>query len=526
MEKIDVDTARAIRRLKSFPSEPVTPAGEPAPSGSNHQLHRGHRQPPLSQSQSQSRWNTIRDITNGGGVGRGVTSTSKSTRTGPLALVGPLEQSPMEPSSSASAEDRAWTGSGGGGGGGSPATTVDDVPPSSSTQVLGASQLSSGLASQQVFLPHLNLENRFLVSAHNNASTHYGGYLLKRGAHMKVWRRRWFTVEHDCILYRKQPGDREVRGCIPLVMVRNIFRTDNVRSKAKYDNACICIKTDWRTYVVIAETSLEARQWNFYLFRVWRECVLRARCVSGYEVQNISSSDAIENPIDKDDDDSDEEVGGEGEGGTGLGGEAGYGGGERKKRSGLPKTSAKDDFIAQIKSIERMRSLVIRRLWKLAYKLVVLKKNVDFAKDVAEIYQKQADVVVQQRHGDTQMQRRAQESIKLLKRTLSKVNQLYEAEIKKRKACEKNAEDLASKVKNLEGDLAQALEQVKQKEQEEKQLKEDVMKYQKEVFQYHNNLKLQYHHSHSHSHQKQHSHQRISSEVKRTPPARSWQPQQ
>ena len=334
---------------------------------------------------------------------------------------------------------------------------------------------------QPVFLPHLNLENRFLVSA--QVGLHYGGYLMKRGAHMKVWRKRWFTVEHDCIMYRKSPEDYEVRGCIPLVAVRNIYRTDNVKSKAKYHNACICIKTDWRTYVVVAETALEARQWNFYLFRVWRDCVLRARKAPQTKVENISNSDLVES-LDAGQADAIE--------GGRTNDAGGDGDDEKKKKKKMSSNaitkkqrSATEQFVEQIKSIERLRSLVVRRLWKLAYKLVVLDRSVTFAKDVAEIYKDKADSVMQQRLGDTQVQRRAQESIRLLKSTLRKVNGLYEQEIGKRQVEE-------AKVATLSEEMARLQTQLMDKDKENRQLEEDVLQYQEEVKDYYKGLRVGY----------------------------------
>ncbi|QDZ25485.1 hypothetical protein HOP50_17g80250 [Chloropicon primus] len=435
MEKVDQETIRLVRRLKSLNKSESFQGGQEADA----------------QKDKSSKWNRIRQVTH--------TPRGEGTAEG----TGDGRDGMQEPSG----EAERPTGERG------IYNALFAPTPSVSSASGGADKdkdKASGPASKEVvFLPHLNLENRFLVSA--QTAVHYGGWLLKRGSHMKVWRRRWFTVENECILYRKDPQDFEIKGSIPLCCVRNIFRTDNVKSKAKYENACICIKTDWRTYVVVAETALEARQWNFYLFRLWREVISRAR-QTVHKVENISSSDLIEE--------------------TRL--RFGGGGGEGEDheeaiKNDLP--AANDTFVAQLKSADATRSMLVQRLWKLAYKLVVLKKNVDFAKDVADLYQKQIDVVTQQRQGDTKTQRRAQETIKLLKKTLHKVNGLYEKEMKEREKQEGRAE-------SLEADLSQAREQIKEKDdmiagkdKENRQLEEDVLQYQKQVEDYYMNLKKQ-----------------------------------
>ena len=107
------------------------------------------------------------------------------------------------------------------------------------------------------------------------------------------------------------------------------------------------------------------------------------------------------------------------------------------------------------------------------------------------MYRKQIDVVTQQRQGDTKTQRRAQETIKLLKKTLHKVNGLYEKEMEEREKQEARAE-------SLEAELTEAREQIKEKDdmiagkdKENRQLEEDVLQYQKQVEDYYMNLKKQ-----------------------------------
>ena len=415
MEKFDDVTLRLVRRLKSANSRnssaPSTSGATPGPSlvERNPMAAAAGDPPPPPREE---------EVSGGGGSGAG-----------PLALV---------PAAAAAADEV-------------------DAP-----KRQGAKQL---------FLPHLNLENRFLVSSQDAA--HYGGWLLKRGSHMKVWRKRWFTVESDCIIYRKNPQDFEIRGSIPLCCVRNIFRTDNVKSKSKYDNACICIKTDWRTYVVVAETALEARQWNFYLFRVWRQCVAKSR-QAVHKIENISTSELIEetqlNAV----------------GGAGTAEDA-----AEANENDLPSKS--ETFADQMKQAEQTRSAIVRRLWKVACRVIILQKSVAFAKDVAEIYQKQASVVSQQRSDDAQTQRRAQETIRLLKRTVRKVNGLHDRE------AERSA-SLEEKIAALEAELARANESIVQKEEdmdtkdkENKQLEMDVLNHQKEVENYYEKLTKQHH---------------------------------
>lgn len=421
MEKVDGETLRLVRRLKSGASSRVAEEAAaddaPAPASTTAGL-----EAPGGENNGKG-WDRIREVANNPQVG-GEASTSAARA---LSLV-----------------------------------------PSDATDRRGSSADRHAIAEapKQLFLPHLNLENRFLVSS--QTAGHYGGWLLKRGSHMKVWRKRWFTVENECILYRKEPGAFEIRGSIPLCCVRNIFRTDNVKSKAKYENACICIKTDWRTYVLVAETALEARQWNFYLFRVWREVVTKARQTT-HKIQNISSSDLIEetrlDPAGNDD-------------------EEGVGEAVRNDVS-----TANDLFVSQLKQADATRSIVVRRLWKLAYRLVVLNKSVVFAKDVAEMYKNQSDEVSRQRRGDTQTQRRAQETIRLLKKTLAKVNGLYEKEILRREAEEQVVAKLRLELMRARDVIAEKDGEIEGKDKENRRLEEDVMEYQSQVEQYYTQIK-------------------------------------
>jgi len=96
------------------------------------------------------------------------------------------------------------------------------------------------------------------------------GWLLKHGRKFKVWRRRWFTVEGDCLVYRASPEHQRVLGAVPLRHVRTVHRTDNVKANPKYFNCCIVLIVDWRKYTLVADTAEEAREWNHFIFCRWQ----------------------------------------------------------------------------------------------------------------------------------------------------------------------------------------------------------------------------------------------------------------
>lgn len=96
------------------------------------------------------------------------------------------------------------------------------------------------------------------------------GWLLKHGRRLKVWRRRWFSVEGDCLVYRASPEHQRVLGAVPLRHVRTVHRTDNVKANPKYFNCCIVLIVDWRKYTLVADTAEEAREWNHFIFCRWQ----------------------------------------------------------------------------------------------------------------------------------------------------------------------------------------------------------------------------------------------------------------
>ena len=96
------------------------------------------------------------------------------------------------------------------------------------------------------------------------------GWLLKHGRRLKVWRRRWFSVEGDCLVYRASPEHQRILGAVPFRHVRTVHRTDNVKANPKYYNCCIVLLVDWRKYTLVADSAEEAREWNHFIFCRWQ----------------------------------------------------------------------------------------------------------------------------------------------------------------------------------------------------------------------------------------------------------------
>ena len=253
------------------------------------------------------------------------------------------------------------------------------------------------------FLPHLNLHSRY----HDpRAVESCSGYLWKRGHKMKVWRKRWFSVERECLVYRTHEDSPKIKGTIPLLAVRNIFRTDNVRSKARYNNSCICIRTDWRTYVVIADTTQEAWRWNLFLFHAWRTCVEGAR---------TDAKKREEEAIAQAEDDGKElkaaqtyakwmgAVSGVRRAALGAGGAAPF---AVSGVSDLPTTRA-GWYQAQ-------RPAWLRRMWRLAICAVVAENKLKFQREVTAIFKDQTGAISKARHGEISLRGEASAALQSL----------------------------------------------------------------------------------------------------------------
>ena len=119
---------------------------------------------------------------------------------------------------------------------------------------------------------HQHLKERLTAQQRQGPAAPHtkSGWLLKHGRRFKVWRRRWFTVEGDCLVYRASPEHQRILGAVPLRHVRTVHRTDNVKANPKYFNCCIVLLVDWRKYTLVADTTEEAREWNHFIFCRWQ----------------------------------------------------------------------------------------------------------------------------------------------------------------------------------------------------------------------------------------------------------------
>lgn len=82
------------------------------------------------------------------------------------------------------------------------------------------------------------------------------GWLQKEGGSIKSWKKRWFALEGDALVYyTKKGGDK--KGDIPLKDVTGVKAEDNYKDKKH----CFVVQSPSRDYHIVAGAAEEAKEW-------------------------------------------------------------------------------------------------------------------------------------------------------------------------------------------------------------------------------------------------------------------------
>ncbi|XP_009860274.3 pleckstrin homology domain-containing family H member 1 [Ciona intestinalis] len=87
------------------------------------------------------------------------------------------------------------------------------------------------------------------------------GYLSKLGGRVRAWKKRWFVLQQDALVYYKSPGDvgKKPQGQIPLTALEN---GEVAKATRDYQTNCTFhIVAEKRTYYFIADSQTVADDW-------------------------------------------------------------------------------------------------------------------------------------------------------------------------------------------------------------------------------------------------------------------------
>jgi len=108
---------------------------------------------------------------------------------------------------------------------------------------------------------YMDVLSHFEVQDYNEGSTdfHVGskeGYLIKRGDVVKNWKKRWFVVQRDKLMYSKSKYAKKPQKVWDLNDLIQVVETGNNNRKNTF-----CLVFTTRTIFCLASTPLEVEEW-------------------------------------------------------------------------------------------------------------------------------------------------------------------------------------------------------------------------------------------------------------------------
>ncbi|KAJ6242633.1 cytohesin-2 [Anaeramoeba flamelloides] len=99
----------------------------------------------------------------------------------------------------------------------------------------GEDQFMKGI---QAIYPYVELPNELIKSCYRDAydnkidfcQIHFKSFLRKQGGKIKTWKKRWFVLTKNCLLYYKKANNQYPLGMIPLANVK-VERVNNFNNK-------------------------------------------------------------------------------------------------------------------------------------------------------------------------------------------------------------------------------------------------------------------------------------------------------
>eukprot|EP00005_Dracoamoeba_jomungandri_P001731 CAMPEP_0174253408 /NCGR_PEP_ID=MMETSP0439-20130205/2784_1 /TAXON_ID=0 /ORGANISM="Stereomyxa ramosa, Strain Chinc5" /LENGTH=195 /DNA_ID=CAMNT_0015334421 /DNA_START=99 /DNA_END=686 /DNA_ORIENTATION=- len=100
------------------------------------------------------------------------------------------------------------------------------------------------------------------------------GYLTKRGAWVKSWKRRWFelNVDTQTLSYRANPGDTSLLGIIPVKDIKNVdlIRAEKIPDETRLAGSTskfLAVELPQRTYYFQGDEEEETVKWMDILLK-------------------------------------------------------------------------------------------------------------------------------------------------------------------------------------------------------------------------------------------------------------------
>jgi len=89
------------------------------------------------------------------------------------------------------------------------------------------------------------------------------GYLVKEGGSVKTWKKRWFILTSNELLYTRAQDDFEVLKRIPLMEVKKVEAVDNSVKGKPNTFQVVTSETIGRDFFMVAETPTEMEEWVY-----------------------------------------------------------------------------------------------------------------------------------------------------------------------------------------------------------------------------------------------------------------------
>ena len=77
---------------------------------------------------------------------------------------------------------------------------------------------------------------------------HYAGFLVKEGAVVKSWKKRYFVLKNEELAYSKKDNTDNL-GSIDMADVKSVTAVEYKKKKS-----CFAVETPKRTYYLVADT--------------------------------------------------------------------------------------------------------------------------------------------------------------------------------------------------------------------------------------------------------------------------------